>query len=258
MTLGNHQLHSCCRKSLMTIRFSFHSASAALRPLQEGGSVHRERWPWPTTQLCGIHRALLFWGHNPEVWRDVSLGLESQGDRGPCVLFFFFFSLSGHTTWHVKSVPRPGIELLHPAVKAQSLNHWTTSEVLPRALEYIHLCVCLWEALWSMDPRESLPPPQAYRKYCALTSISGPTLSQISFCVNEDTWGLPWWSVVKTSSNAGVWVWSLVGEEDPTCLMAKKTKTWNRSNIAANSAKTLKMVHIKKTFRWRDLFISHN
>lgn len=91
MTLGNHQLHSCCRKSLMTIRFSFHSASAALRPLQEGGSVHRERWPWPTTQLCGIHRALLFWGHNPEVWRDVSLGLESQGDRGPCVLFFFFF-----------------------------------------------------------------------------------------------------------------------------------------------------------------------
>ena len=95
----------------------------------------------------------------------------------------FFFS-STFWTHHLACeilVPQPGIELLPPAVKAQSLNHWTTSEVPPCALEYIHLCVCVigW-VLWSMDPRESLPPPQAYRQYCTFTSVSGPhTISDI-------------------------------------------------------------------------------
>ena len=57
----------------------------------------------------------------------------------------FFFS-STFWTHHLACeilVPQPGIELLPPAVKAQSLNHWTTSEVPPCALEYIHLCVCV-------------------------------------------------------------------------------------------------------------------
>ena len=36
------------------------------------------------------------------------------------------------------------------------------------------------------------------------------------------------------------------GAKDPTCLGAKKPKTWNRSNIVTNPINTLKMVHIKK------------
>ena len=43
----------------------------------------------------------------------------------------------------------------------------------------------------------------------------------------------------------GLWVWSLYH----TCLSAKKTKIWNRGNIATNSIKTLKMVYVRKSFK---------
>ena len=58
------------------------------------------------------------------------------------ILYFFFFWLGfvsvvfvvvvvvfDHTTQHVE-LPRPGIEPVSPAVEGQSLNHWTTREVL--------------------------------------------------------------------------------------------------------------------------------
>ena len=34
----------------------------------------------------------------------------------------------------------------------------------------------------------------------------------------------------------------------PTCLVAKKSKHKNKSNIVTNSIKILKMIHIKKIF----------
>ena len=48
------------------------------------------------------------------------------------------------------------------------------------------------------------------------------------------------------TSNAGVWVWSLVREIRSHMPQGQKTKTENRKNIVINSIKTLKMVHIKE------------
>ena len=42
--------------------------------------------------------------------------------------FFFFFLASPQNVWDPSS--RPGIELGHPAMEAQSPNHWTTKEAL--------------------------------------------------------------------------------------------------------------------------------
>ena len=42
--------------------------------------------------------------------------------------FFFFFAILWHTELPYMSCP--GIELVPPSVEAQSLNHWTTREVL--------------------------------------------------------------------------------------------------------------------------------
>ena len=51
----------------------------------------------------------------------------------------------------------------------------------------------------------------------------------------------------------GGWVWSLVGNYDPTCLVAKKQtnkqNVKNRNNIGTSSEKTFKMVHIKKNLK---------
>ena len=44
---------------------------------------------------------------------------------------FFFFFLRPHHLACGMFVPRPGIELTPPALGVQSLNHWTTREVLP-------------------------------------------------------------------------------------------------------------------------------
>ena len=33
------------------------------------------------------------------------------------------------------------------------------------------------------------------------------------------------------------------------CLLGRKAKTWNRSNIVASSLEALKMVHLKKTLK---------
>ena len=196
-----------------------------------------------------------------------SLGLESQGDKGPCVLYLFIFFL---TFWphHLACeilVPWPGIELLPPVVKAQSLNHWTTSEVSPCALEYIHLCVCVCDRLGPLEhgsqgkPTSSPGLQAILRLYLYLWT---PTLSQISFCINEDTWGLPWWSMVKTSSNAGVWVWSLVRELGSHMPFGQKNKNMKQKQYCSKFNKDLENgPHQKKKIKknkWRDLFISHN
>ena len=44
------------------------------------------------------------------------------------ILFFFFF-LPHHAVYRIL-ISRPGIEPMPPAVKAQSLNHWTSREIL--------------------------------------------------------------------------------------------------------------------------------
>ena len=97
-----------------------------------------------------------------------------------------------------------------PAVKAQSLNHWTTSEA-PHVLlnTFMCVCVCVCDGLGPLEhgsqgkPASSPGLQAVLRLYLSLWT---PTLSQTSFCINEDTGGLPWWSMVKTSSSAGVWV----------------------------------------------------
>ena len=50
----------------------------------------------------------------------------------------------------------------------------------------------------------------------------------------------------------GVQIQTLVRELRPTCLPTKKMKTWNRSSIATNSIKTLKMVHTQR-WKWKSL-----
>ena len=44
--------------------------------------------------------------------------------------FFFFFFVWLHGEAYRILVPRPGIKPTAPAVEAQSLNHWTTKEVI--------------------------------------------------------------------------------------------------------------------------------
>ena len=45
------------------------------------------------------------------------------------IVFFFFLIFWSHCAACRILVPRPGIELMCPALEAQSLNHWTTREV---------------------------------------------------------------------------------------------------------------------------------
>ena len=68
--------------------------------------------------------------------------------------FFLIFIWGGHTTWHYGIlVPQPLIEPMLPAVEAQSLNHWTSREVLP-----CFLCWSCW-VLPSIFPQPSLVKP---------------------------------------------------------------------------------------------------
>ena len=64
--------------------------------------------------------------------------------------------------------------------------------------------------------------------------------------------------VVKTlSSNAEV-ADSIPGQRaHPTCLIGKKPKRKTKSNIAANSIKMLKMLHIKKILEKREIKRQH-
>ena len=53
-------------------------------------------------------------------------------------LFFPFFFLAA---WHLGSVSQPGLKPVPPALEAQGLNHWTTSEVLMSiTVLTAHLC----------------------------------------------------------------------------------------------------------------------
>ena len=53
---------------------------------------------------------------------------------------FFFFLATPHS---MQNFPQPGIKLKPPQVKAQSLNHWTTKEVLSEYIynEYVEVCL---------------------------------------------------------------------------------------------------------------------
>ena len=55
-----------------------------------------------------------------------SLFGTSLGDHVDRLFFFFFFF--SHKAYGIL-VPRPGTEVVPPALEAQSLNHWTTGEV---------------------------------------------------------------------------------------------------------------------------------
>ena len=69
------------------------------------------------------------------------------------MLFFFFWPCLAHGI----IVPRPGIEPASPALKAQSLNHWTAREVPSltswfqwcywEAWNYWFLVLCMWPSL---------------------------------------------------------------------------------------------------------------
>lgn len=48
---------------------------------------------------------------------------------------FIYLFIFGHTTQHVRLVPRPGIVLEPPLLAAQRLNHWTAGEVPQKFLD---------------------------------------------------------------------------------------------------------------------------
>lgn len=63
--------------------------------------------------------------------------------------FFFFF---GCTLWLARTlVPHPGIELMSPAVEAQSINHWTSGGVpVPLAFESLETQRSTWHVVNSV------------------------------------------------------------------------------------------------------------
>ena len=105
----------------------------------------------------------------------------------------------------------------------------TGPPVKPPMCSWIHscVCVCVCDGLGPLEhgsqgkPASSPGLQAVLRLYLSLWT---PTLSQTSFCINEDTGGLPWWSMVKTSSSAGVWVWSLVRELGSHMPFGQKTQ----------------------------------
>ena len=75
----------------MTIRVSYHGASALLRPLDEGGSVHREHWP--RTHHTAVWRSqghFCFEGITQRCEEMFPWGLSPK-EIGAHVFFFFFF-----------------------------------------------------------------------------------------------------------------------------------------------------------------------
>ena len=77
--------------------------------------------------------------------RSILCGLRMDEVASPLLVFwgvFFCFVLSFVFVFfwppraaHGMLVPRPGIELVPPAVEAQSPNHWTAREVPPLLLD---------------------------------------------------------------------------------------------------------------------------
>ena len=55
----------------------------------------------------------------------------------PFVWFFFCFCFLLHCTACGILVPQPGMEPTPPALEGQSLNYWTTGEVIPAKIKKI-------------------------------------------------------------------------------------------------------------------------
>ena len=53
----------------------------------------------------------------------------------PFVWFFFCFCFLLHCTACGILVPQPGMEPTPPALEGQSLNYWTTGEVIPAKIK---------------------------------------------------------------------------------------------------------------------------
>ena len=65
--------------------------------------------------------------------------------HGPFSLFlsflkWFFIIFWSHRVACQILIPQPGIELVLPVLKAQSLNHWTTGEVLHLMISTALMC----------------------------------------------------------------------------------------------------------------------
>ena len=78
-----------------------------------------------TDSLEGLHAV-----RSSQTWAIQSMSLLLSEDR-PCLtqISFLFFFLLAASCGRWDPVPRPGIELMFPAVEAWCLNHWTTREV---------------------------------------------------------------------------------------------------------------------------------
>ena len=75
--------------------------------------------------MCEQRIAFLFVNIQTSALRDSISGLPISREDVLASLIFFFFGLA---RMH-KELPRPGIELMCPALEVPSVNHWTTMEV---------------------------------------------------------------------------------------------------------------------------------
>ena len=92
-----------------------------------GSSVHGEPKNTGVGSLCLLQGICLTQELNQSLlhcrWTLYQLSLQGK----PCVFFFFFFGLFCAACRIF--IPQAGIRLRSPALRVQSLNHWTTREV---------------------------------------------------------------------------------------------------------------------------------